>query len=378
MPVDHGLQLSPASGSAALTPEQKRFNALIRQIDQARRTLAAWQANVALYAQARARVLVPLIREFVAERKAWLFALDRLLDEPGWSRAERATLRELIRETAAQLIDAEGIDEADEQALKALFDKHGEVDFDTGQRQARAAMKHLAEAITGLDLGDMTGIASDEDLLRRMHESMAAAEAREEEQAQARAAAAPARRRRKTAAQEKREAEAQLATQSVREVFRKLASALHPDRETDAGQRAAKTALMQKVNQAYAAGDLLALLELQLQIEQIDAAHLAGAGAQRIRHYNKVLAEQLASLKADIEHAEMAFRMDFGLQPGSGLDPAKLTRFVDEDARLLRVDTAAARREARVLADRAATRRWLKREQRRLRDEAAMFDDGFS
>ena len=164
-----------------------------------------------------------------------------------------------------QLIDAEGIEEEDAQALKALFDRHAEVDFDTGQQEALAAMKRMAETMTGLDLGDMAGIASDEDLLQRMRESLAAARTTEEE-AQAQAATAPARRRRKkTAAQEKREAEAQLATQSVREVFRKLASALHPDRETDDSQRAAKTALMQKVNQAYAAGDLLALLELQLR-----------------------------------------------------------------------------------------------------------------
>ena len=377
MPVDHGLQLSPASRSAALGPEHKRFNTLIRQIDQARGTLAAWHANVGFCAQARARVLVPLIRELVAGRKAWVYALDRLLDQPGWSRAESATLRELIREGAARLIDAEGIEEEDAQALKALFDRHGEVDFDTGRREARAAMKHMAEAMTGLDLGDVTGIASDEDLFQRMGD-MLAARAREEEQERARAAAAHARRRKKTAAQEKREAEAQLATQSVREVFRKLASALHPDRETDPGQRAAKTVLMQKVNQAYAAGDLLALLELQLEIEQIDAAHLAGAGAQRIGHYNKVLAEQLASLKADIERIETAFRTDFGLEPGRGLDPARLTPLVDRQAKLLRAHTAAARREAQLLADRAATRRWLKREQRRLRDEAAMYDDDFS
>ncbi len=52
--------------------------------------------------------------------------------------------------------------------------------------------------------------------------------------------------------EQRREAEAQQATQSVREVYRKLASALHPDRETDERQREAKTALMQRVNQACA------------------------------------------------------------------------------------------------------------------------------
>ena len=51
----------------------------------------------------------------------------------------------------------------------------------------------------------------------------------------------------------------------------------HPDRETDAQQYNVKTTLIQKANQAYAAKDLLALPERQLQIEQIDTSHIASA-----------------------------------------------------------------------------------------------------
>ena len=68
---------------------------------------------------------------------------------------------------------------------------------------------------------------------------------------------AKAARWRKTVAQQRREAEVQQATPSVREVYRKLASALHPDRETDEQQR---------VNEA---DDLLALLELQIEFREV-------------------------------------------------------------------------------------------------------------
>jgi len=104
----------------------------------------------------------------------------------------------------------------------------------------------------------------------------------------------------------------------VREIFRKLASALHPDRESDTKQREAKTVLMQKVNQACTANDLLTLLELQLRIEQIDASHIANASAQRLKHYNKVLTEQLGELRMEVERVEMGFRVDFGLEAGWG------------------------------------------------------------
>ena len=176
-------------------------------------------------------------------------------------------------------------------------------------------------------------------------------------------------RRRKSAAQQRREAEAQQATQSVREIYRKLASALHPDRETDERQRAEKTALMQRVNQAYAANDLLALLELQLEIEQIDASHAATASAQRLKHYNKVLSEQLAELKSQVDDVEMGFRMEFGLEPGWGMNPRKLGEVLKQTSRQWRAELSEQQRDMRMLGDVAATKRWLKR-QRQLLDEA--------
>jgi len=357
------LQISLDPSAAALTPAQKRFNTLIRQIEQARKTLAAWHDNVASYRQAYATVLRPMQTQLLAGSRQWVIALDALLDQRSWTKAERDTLRQLLCNAAGDLLEAHGED----PELKALFDKHAEVDFDTEQREAMLAMKGLTEALTGLDLGDEQGIETEDDLFARMEQGF-----------QARAAAGQAEhekkggRRRKSAAQQRREAEAQQATQSVREVFRKLASALHPDRETDPRQREQKTALMQRVNQAYAANDLLALLELQLEIEQIDASHIANASADRLKHYNKVLAEQLAELKAEAEHVEMEFRMQFGMEPGWGMNPRKLGALLEQTSRRWRAELNEQQREMRMLGDVAATKRWLKRQRQLLRD--AEFD----
>lgn len=368
MSIVHGLQISSSTGASALTPEQKRFNNLIRQIEQMRRTLAAWQDNVPLYAQAHTQLIAPLIADLAAARREWTFALDHLLDQPGWTKAERAALREMVCDSASEILDASG---ENDPALKALFDKHGEVDFDTEQQHARMALKDLVEAMTGLDLGDDAEIASDEDLFMRMREGL---ESKAADPA-TRTPDAPGRGRRKTAAQQRRESDAQLATQSLREIFRKLASALHPDRETDPERRVAKTALMQKVNQAYASNDLLTLLELQLQIEQVDAGHIANASAQRLKHYNKVLSEQLAELKAEIDRVETGFRIAFGLEPGWGLNPTKLVVSIEQNAKHLRAGLAMHQRDLRMLGDKAATKRWLKRELQRPRD--TVFGEGF-
>ena len=374
MAAVHDLQISPDSASTPLRPDQKRFNTLIGQIQRARRSLAAWRDNVPHYAQAYAQVVVPVAQAVLAVRRQWTFALDGLLGQPGWTKAERATLRELVCDSVVDLLEAA---EGEDTALKALFEQHAEVDLDTGQRQAREALALMAQAVTGVDLGDIDDIASDDELLERMRAGLAAQAAAEEVQEVPSSAHTPRRGKPRTAAQQRRDAEAQLATQSVREVFRKLASALHPDRESDAAQRAAKTALMQQANQAYGANDLLALLELQLQIEQVDPAHLASAGAQRLRHYNKVLTEQLAELKAEIDGREMGFCVDFGIEPGGRLDPTKLLGFIDRHAAELRGERARYQRELDTFADKAATRRWLTREQRRLREEDAFGEDFF-
>ena len=361
MSLVQGLQISSHTGSVPLTADQKRFNSLITQIDQARRTLAAWHDNVPLYGQAHEKVIVPLINSLAAARRDMVIFLDGLFDQPQWSKTEHATLRELVLNSAAELLEADG---DDDPVLKALFDKHSDVDFDTGKQQSRIALKDMMATLTGLDLGDEDDLASDEDLFRRLQEGIAA---------QAAESQVSGRPRRKTSAQQRRESEAQLATQSVREIFRKLASALHPDRETDPVERVVKTELMQKANQAYAANDLLALLELQLQIEQVDAGHIANASAQRVKHYNKVLAEQLAELKAETERTQTMFEMNFGLDLHWNMNPLKLDTLIDQTAKELRAVLALHEREMRTFDDKAATRRWLKQHRQRLRDP--LFND---
>jgi hypothetical protein len=354
-----------AADRPALTPEQKRFNKLLEQTEQARKTLAEWREQLPLLLQARQQVLVPLQAEVDAASKQLALALDRLLEQPHWAKRDRAALRELVCDVAAELLDAQ--DEPDPE-LKAVYDRHAEVDFDTELQQTRQAMKSLTEAMTGVDLGD-DSFESDEDLMRRLHQKMS------EQQAAAEAAAAARPQRRPTAAQKRRDAEAQQASQSLREVFRKLASALHPDRETDEQERGAKTALMQKVNQAYAAGDLLTLLELQLQIEQVDVHHTANLPAQRLKQYNRLLAEQLDELRSEITRTEMGLRADFGLDPFGRLQPSRLGLLIEQNARDLRRELAALHSDLRTLADKVAAKRWLARQRQRMREEA-LFDDG--
>jgi hypothetical protein len=360
-----------APSDRPLTPAQRKFNQLVRKIEQARAELLAWQEMVPAFAQAHAQRARPLLAEISACRREVAVKLDAMLAAGKWTKTERRTISGIVCDVVAGLIEDEPADDAELARLKALFDKHSDVDFDTENRESVAAMKGLFEAMSGVDLGDEQ-FDSEAEMMQRARERLQAdAEANEAADAHRALRRAP----RKTAAQQRREADAQEASQSLREVYRKLVSALHPDRASDEADRATRTAQMKRVNQAYDAKDLLALFALQLEIEQVDAAHLAQATAERARHYNQVLEAQLAELHAEAHARQVAFVMDYGIElgldPYRRLQPQQLGKLLDRAVAELRAELAEARRDLRQLDDPAAAKRWL----RRMRQEQQAFDD---
>ena len=362
--------LSLAVGDAqALTPQQRRFNQLVRQIEAARAELLAWQEQVPLYAQAHSRRLRPLQAEFNACQREMVFKLDAMLAGPGWAKGQLQTMRQLLCSMAGLLIEDPASTEADIAALKALYDKHAATDYDTENRESLEATKEMLESITGFDLGEdmpdtQAGLFTRAQ--ERMHEEARAQAERVQQTAQAREPA------RQSAAAKRREAEAEQAALSLREVYRKLASALHPDRVPEGPERARATASMQRVNQAHDAKDLLALFALQLEIEQVDAAHIARATAERAQHYNRVLADQLAVLQAQIQAQEAAFCMDWASEPHRRPNPHRLGDLLEAEITEMRATIFEAQRDLRLLDDPVSAKRWLAR----IRREQASIDSG--
>ena len=301
-----------------------------------RAALAEWQERIARYHQA----VEPVRRELHAAWRQWVFTLDHARLQPGLSRAEREQLGELLRDTAAALLELE-----DDAELAAVARRHADEAVATPPAQEQADRA----------AGDTD---HPEDPTQDWEQQAAAAAAQRAEWAAQRRAASAAKRRRQ---------EEQEVSGSVRDVYRRLASALHPDREPDPRQRERKTTLMQHANKAYAEENLLALLELQLQAEQIDAAHLASVDRRRLEHYVIVLQEQVADLQAETRHLEAGFRAATGLAAGTGLQSRKADRMITSEARRRRGELLSLRRQARSLPDADAIRAWL-REQRRMTD----------
>ncbi|MBI5658944.1 MAG: J domain-containing protein [Nitrosomonadales bacterium] len=317
------ISIAAVPGQPHLSREQKAFNSLIRKIDERRASLSAWQEAIPVYQKKYSGELAPLIEASQDLQVELVHCLDRACDQKGLTATERRSIAGMISGMAAGLAA-----ERDDAGLKNLYNKHSGSDFDAEESAAMQGMKSMLEEMMDVDLGDDMGMGSPEEFFKRAQAHIQ--EQQEHHQAAREAQKERKAKRKKTAKQIAKEsrqlAEEQQTSQSIRELYRKLASALHPDREPDPQERDRKTALMQRINRAYDQKNLLLLLELQLELEHIDQATINSISADRLRHYNKILKEQLNELELEIFHTEDMFRAQFGISPFDRVSPGNIMR----------------------------------------------------
>ncbi len=358
-PAKH-IRIATQPDQPILSKGQKTFNMLVKKIEASRHSLALWQATVLTYQLKVASDYAPLVQTFRELKAAMVHRLDKALDRGGLTKTDRRTVQNLICDVAEQLIV-----DTEDNTLKEIYNKHSETDFDAEEEAAVNSMKTTMESMFGVDLGDAADLNSPEDLLAQLDKQMEKAQQRRQEEQ------AGHTQRRKTAKQlareEKLNAEAAQTSLSIREVYRKLVSALHPDREPDIDERKRKTALMQRVNQAYDKKDLLQLLELQLELEQIDAKAIAGMSEERLRHFNKILEDQWAELEQEIAHLEMPLREQLNLPPFQRLMPEAVMPYLLRDIADLRRHIKQIQKEMSVPNNLVAFKVWIKSYRREAR-----------
>ena len=409
-PRGHRTSLVPAPGSpgAPLTPEQKRFRKLSGQVETARESLERFRQQAREFVQRQADLTRPLVAELVSCGEVLLRAMEAFHGAQKLSPAQRRTLRRSITEHAAELIEL--MDGPPPAWLVEVHDRHARKTHAQQMAEDKLSMQAMLGEVLGEDLGDE--LLSDEELAARLAQVMAE-EARRRDGAEA-ADAAPAHdaagargpqthsypgaagratgagpgagagaargsRSRATAQAQRQAAEALQLTQSVREVYRRLASALHPDRVPEGPERDAMTTLMQQANQAYEAKDLLKLLDLQARLD----SHAAGNAEQRamglsaatLRHYNQLLGQELDDLRA-----ALLIEQDRLLESHPHLGPylmgrtdgktraEVLARAGQDELRRLRLQIEEAQVSLKELSNGASGRRWLTAQRQRQRE----------
>jgi hypothetical protein len=360
MSHSHIVHIKAGQTQATLSPAQKKFNGLIKKIGAQKKLLAEWQASLARCQQDALTQLEPL-RKTLSEHQAQLvLLLDQLFTGHKFTRGQQAKLAHLIRETCEELI---GLHQRDD--LKPLYNKYSADDFDAQTQEADAMTKDFLKVM----LEQEFGIALDDDAFdfdpsdpHSTAEHLAEKVRQQQEQAEAAAASRP--KRKKTAKQLAKEAreheEAAHVSKSIQAVYRQLVAALHPDREPDPAERERKTELMQKVTVAYGNRDLLQLLELQLAVEQIDQGKLNNIAEDRLKHYNKVLQNQLDELREEVTLLEMQIGSQLQVDPFEVLSPRRIARMLEEDIRVAQDKIARLKHDVQRFRDVRQLKQWLK------------------
>ena len=362
--------IAPGHETASLSKAQKTFNTLVQQIETRRERLGAWDAVTPAFQKKFVDGLLPLEQAATALRISLLNRLDDAFLQKGLSKAEQRTLSDVIANMARDLLDV-----SDDAQLKIIYNRHRASGDDDRTAADRARPEQAPEPAPAPAPEDDLDTLSPDELAERMQaeldeqfrRDMAEHEAREAQRAKRKKAP------RQSAAQARREAEQAESSKSIRDVYRKLASVLHPDRETDPKEQERKTVLMQRVNHAYAKGNLLQLLELQLEIEQIDRRAIDGLGEDRLMRYNGILEEQVRELDQEIRHVETHFRRTYGIASSVKIAPDTVMRILTRDIAGMQRSNQDLTIAVREFDDPDNVREWLKEMKRR--PASSRFDD---
>ncbi|AJK46778.1 J domain-containing protein [Burkholderia plantarii] len=389
------IRLVPLPDAAGLSPSQRTFNALTRQVAARRERLRAWEAVWPAFQQRYVDEWVPLARAATGHEAELVRRLDVAFDMKGLTKAERALVSELVVAFARPLLGGDAADGLREIHARHHRSAHGGEAAGEAKPRARDR-KRAGSAGGGADdearrraeaPDEAPDEESDEAMMRRIQAELDAQEARAAADAEARDAGRSERRRtskRKaadaaaaddSAAQDTRENsdEAERAaaeavpelppvqiSRSLRELYRRLASALHPDREPDPDERARKTDLMQRLNRAYDKQDLLQLLELERDLNRAGTDRLAGAGDELLQHYNGILKAQLGALDRELHRVEADFRHGYGIGASAVLAPDTALRTLGGDIAALRRAVAELERDLLAFRDIGSLKEWLR------------------
>jgi hypothetical protein len=337
-----------------LGPEQRLFNQLLEKIEQQSKALQNLKTLAETHEKERHAKLAPLRAQVnVLQEKLVLFLDQRLQTPKGLSQRACEDIEELI---AMLLDDLQGAGEFS-PAMQEVAGRYFEVDDEELEdgldlETSSEMNKAMAQAM-GVEV-DADGLLSTDDMIEALMRKMQA-----DDEAAMHAHEARQAKRKKSPKQKQADQEQLDAHSALRSIYRKLVSALHPDRESDPAERSRKTALMVRVNAANDSKDLLALLRLQLEIDQIDPSSVAGMADDKLRGFNRMLKEQLKELQAEYHsvmgHVHMAFDLGY-----DNVTPKALVSALRFQTQRLQSMVEGLKHDLQLVQDDKALKKWVK------------------
>lgn len=350
--------LSLGTPGQPLSPAQQRFNRLLARIDKLKRQMEELQTLADTQRPLYHRTLHPLRERRLGLMREMALWLDERLQRRGLGKAHKQTATDILC-TLCEHLAADG-----DEAMRALHDKHSQHSIEEKQQAAAASVRAMMEGVLGRPLDTDLPLDSLDDVLFAGMEQLRDAVEADNALRQRKKS-----KRKPSATQRRAEQQQQDAESALRKLYRQLSSALHPDRELDPDARAHKHTLMVEANAAYQRRDLVALLHIQLHIEQTDPQTLSRMAEDRIESMSLLLKQQTAKLERELDIRKQQVLQEFDLPPFEPLSAASLRRHLSREAQALKQDVAAMEQDMGTVRDDASFKRWLK-QQKQLSEQA--------
>ena len=319
MSFDLKISLLPEAATT-LSPQHKKLNKLIEQIEQQKVDLALWQnakSEIQSYIQLK---LVPIYRDLHAVYFRQLAQLWQHLQQEDFAKADLAQLDAKLTKLAKQLKISNYLNTAELKKVTevdAFYQQH----HAHNQKPNKKGKSAQAEQLNTNSHVDIEQEATEE------YESYEAWDSeqyqREKEEHQ-----------RKRLAQKHEQAE-KLVNQSLKTVYLKITAMIHPDREPDESKKAEKTELLQVVNQAHEAKDLFYLLKLQLQLETNKGKSPKALSDEYLKFYKMALEAQSQRLASQIDDITDSFHWSEQPKP-KNMQVKDVYKVIDGDVSVLK------------------------------------------
>ena len=361
--------LKATANKAKQSPLQREFERLVRRIEEGQALLAAWKDQPTVILQTYQAKMEPAIRDLHDAQKSLVVQLDALLTSPPKGLRITARRRSALTECLLDLIETATAQDRDD-TMVAIFDRYNDTPMDNvaeeQQAEDTAEIIEVFEQVFGKGSIEQRPGESHDDFLERARaqllDAMAAEERRENEARQRRAEKLAEKRAAKKDAKQRGNTQTAQAIDTanaeppkadlLRTLYRKLASSIHPDRESDPAEKLRKTETMQGLNSAYENKDLLTLLKLHNQTLQSDTAIAHALAEDTLREYNILLKAQFKALEAEITQTiHDVVPPGIMMKHGWVKRPEQLGHLMHEDVRNVALTAESIRETVRDLND---------------------------
>ena len=354
------ITVGEGKDKASLSKAQKEFNRLTRKIPQLRETIQQFEAGNLRLQQRMATHLEPLYKTYAQHRADMVRLMDKAWDSGFFKAREKKKLEDIILSMVSGLIFEFGHED-----LKPIYEKYTGADYaeqDESTDLDMDILKDMMGSFFGLEIekdADLSTPEKMEEYLKRRMVEEEDIQAEKTRQAEERRAKRP-KTAKQQAKEEKKAREAEHTTKSVRTVYMDLVKAFHPDLELDEAEKMRKTAIIQRVTEAYEKNDLLTLLQLQIEFERIDQDHLETLADDRLKYYNKILLDQVRELEMMLYDVQMTLTALFDLPPYMAVDLLTLERQLERSIKALKKDIKNIERDLQTLSDPKILKDFLK------------------